>query len=116
MPYRVYAIQNGDGRFYIGLSDDVVRRINQHNVGDSRWTRGKGPWRLICQSEEMNLSDAHWELCGTHPALGTVTLRELLATWVVHDLGHVAQIARVMSKQYSDTVGPWKAYLPVLNR
>jgi putative endonuclease len=56
--YRVYVIQNRDGKFYIGLSDDVDRRINQHNVGDSRWTRRKGPWTLIWQSEEMNLSDA----------------------------------------------------------
>jgi hypothetical protein len=42
VPYRVYVTQNGDARFYIGLSDDVVRRINQHNVGISRWTRGEG--------------------------------------------------------------------------
>ena len=56
--YRVYVIQNREGKFYIGLSDDVGCRINQHNVGDSRWTRGKGPWTLIWQSEEMNLSDA----------------------------------------------------------
>jgi putative endonuclease len=56
--YHVYVIQNRDGKFYIGLSDDVDRRINQHNVGDSRWTRRKGPWTLIWQSEEMNLSDA----------------------------------------------------------
>jgi len=56
--YRVYVVQNHKGRFYVGLSDDVERRINQHNAGDSRWTRGKGPWILIWQSAEMNLSDA----------------------------------------------------------
>jgi putative endonuclease len=56
--YRVYVIQNREGRFYIGLSDDIGRRINQHNIGDSRWTRRRGPWVLIWQSEEMNLSDA----------------------------------------------------------
>ena len=48
---------NREGKYYIGLSDDVSRRINQHNFGDSRWTRGKGPWILIWQSGEMNLSD-----------------------------------------------------------
>ena len=58
VPYRVYVIQNPEGKFYVGLSDDVGRRIGQHNVGDSEWTRGKGPWILIWQSEEMNLSDA----------------------------------------------------------
>ena len=51
---------------------------------------------------------------GTHPALGPVTLEQLLATWVVHDLDHVTQIARVMAKQYTDEVGPWTAYLSVL--
>src|SRR5215471_1975141 len=56
--YRVYVIQNREGKFYIGLSDDIGRRINQHNIGDSRWTRRRGPWVLIWQSEEMNLSDA----------------------------------------------------------
>jgi len=49
-------------------------------------------------------------------AEGVVTLSQLLASWVVHDLGHIAQISRVMAKQYTDAVGPWKAYLPVLTR
>jgi DinB superfamily len=53
---------------------------------------------------------------GLHPELGRVTLRQLLATWVAHDLGHLAQAARVMAKQYVDEVGPWRAYLPVLTR
>jgi hypothetical protein len=60
------------------------------------------------------LSDAELALEGEHPELGTVTLRQLLATWVAHDLGHVAQTARVMAKQYREAVGPWRAYLPVL--
>lgn len=51
-----------------------------------------------------------------HPDLGEVKLKELLATWVVHDLGHISQITRVMAKQYHDEVGPWKAYLTILNK
>ena len=58
MPYRVYVIRNGEGKFYIGLSDDLDRRVNQHNSGKSKWTRDKGPWTLIWQSADMNLSDA----------------------------------------------------------
>ena len=54
------------------------------------------------------------ELPGEHPTLGRVTLRQLLAAWVVHDLGHVAQVARVMAKQYREEVGPWVPFLPVL--
>lgn len=63
---------------------------------------------------DMRLTRADLERRGRHPALGAVTLRELLATWVVHDLGHVAQIARVLAKRHSADVGPWRAYLPVL--
>lgn len=53
---------------------------------------------------------------GIHPAFGEVTLKQLLATWTAHDLGHLAQIARVMAKQYTEEVGPWKQYLPILTR
>ncbi len=60
------------------------------------------------------LTDAHLLLEGAHPALGTVTLRQLLACWVAHDLGHIVQMARVMAKQYRGEVGPWTAYLSVL--
>ena len=58
MAYRVYVIQNRTGKFYIGLSSDLERRIEQHNDGVSKWTRDKGPWRLIWQTTDMNLSDA----------------------------------------------------------
>lgn len=63
-----------------------------------------------------NLTDRELALEGEHPALGTVTLRQLLATWVAHDLSHIAQTMRVMAKRYRDEVGPWRAYLPILDR
>jgi uncharacterized damage-inducible protein DinB len=53
---------------------------------------------------------------GLHPELGPVTLGQLLATWVVHDLNHLGQIARVMARQYAPEVGPWIEYLPILTR
>jgi hypothetical protein len=62
----------------------------------------------------MRLTAADLARAGKHPSLGRVTLGQLLATWVTHDLGHLAQIARVMAKQYTAEVGPWNAYLPVL--
>jgi hypothetical protein len=62
------------------------------------------------------LTDTELALAGEHPEFGVVMLRELLATWVVHDLGHVAQATRVMAKQYQEAVGAWRAYLPILNR
>lgn len=63
-----------------------------------------------------HLTDTQLSLTGVHPAFGEVSLRQLLSTWVAHDLGHIAQTARVMAKQYRDAVGPWRAYLPVLDR
>jgi hypothetical protein len=63
-----------------------------------------------------NLGESQMELEGEHPEFGLVTLRQLLSTWVVHDLGHVAQVARVMAKQYKSAIGPWRAYLPVVDR
>lgn len=62
------------------------------------------------------LTERELALEGEHPELGRVTLRQLLATWVAHDLGHLAQVARVLAKQYRDAVGPWRAYLPILDR
>ncbi len=62
----------------------------------------------------LQISDAQLSATGIHPALGEANLRELLSTWVVHDLGHIAQISRVMAKQYQSEVGPWKAYLGIL--
>jgi len=64
----------------------------------------------------FNLSEADLDLEGRHPEFGSVTLRQLLATWVTHDLSHLAQVARVMAKRYREAVGPWKKYLSVLNR
>jgi uncharacterized damage-inducible protein DinB len=63
---------------------------------------------------EMHLTGADLDRTGLHPALGEVTLGQLLATWVVHDLDHVGQIARTMAKAYAGAVGPWSAYLSIL--
>jgi hypothetical protein len=63
-----------------------------------------------------NLDDARLALEGEHPKFGAVTLRQLLATWVAHDLGHLVQVSRVMAKQYRDAIGPWREYLSVMDR
>ena len=64
----------------------------------------------------FELDDEKLSLTGIHPKFGDVTLRQLLAAWVVHDLGHIAQCARVMAKQYHDAIGPWTEYLPIVTR
>ena len=62
------------------------------------------------------LTDHQLDLEGEHPELGCVTLRQLLATWVAHDLGHLSQLTRVMAKQYRDAIGPWRRYLGIMER
>ncbi|HSS75986.1 MAG TPA: DinB family protein [Thermoanaerobaculia bacterium] len=69
----------------------------------------------LVELRALKLSREKLERTGEHPELGVVTLRQLLATWVVHDLDHVGQIARVMAKAYADEVGPWRAYVSILN-
>ena len=78
---------------------------------------------IFAQLREQNLEELNKLILtpellvkrGTHPELGEVTLKQLLATWVVHDLGHIRQVVRVMAKQYSEEVGSWKAYLSILD-
>jgi hypothetical protein len=100
-PYDRFAqFRDSQGKSLAELLDEF-ERVRAENVATlSRW----------------KLTDAQLAMEGEHPAFGPVTLRQLLATWVAHDLGHVAQAARVMAKQYREAVGPWRAYLPVLDR
>jgi hypothetical protein len=70
--------------------------------------------RNLAELREMGLGEEDLRRTGRHPDFGEVTLGQLLAAWVVHDLDHVAQIARTMAKVYADAVGPWAAYLSIL--
>jgi uncharacterized damage-inducible protein DinB len=70
----------------------------------------------VARLESLQLSQSDLQRRGRHPELGTVTLGQLLATWVAHDLNHLGQIARVMGRQYRTAVGPWLEYLPLLQR
>jgi hypothetical protein len=78
---------------------DEFARLRSENLGELR---------------AFHLRQEDLQLRGRHPALGEVTLSELLATWVTHDLTHLHQISRVMAHQYREAVGPWSAYLGVL--
>lgn len=115
-------------RARIILDQGANRRFEPYDrFAQVRESKGKSLAQLLDEFENLraeniatlrgwNLSDTELALEGEHPELGPVTLRQLLAAWVVHDLGHVAQTARVLSKRYRETVGPWRAYLPVLER
>jgi hypothetical protein len=86
------------GRSLSGLLDEF-ERLRRENLDRLR---------------ARDLQAQHLDLQGTHPALGPVTLRQLLATWTAHDLSHIAQITRVMARRYKEDVGPWAEYLSVM--
>jgi hypothetical protein len=104
------------------------RRFERYDrFAQYRESAGRSVEELLAELEQLraanlaelrgwSLTPAQLALTGGHPEFGPVTLEQLLATWVAHDLGHVAQTARVLAKQYRDAVGPWIAYLPVLTR
>jgi hypothetical protein len=71
--------------------------------------------RNLEELRALQLTPADLDRPGRHPELGPVTLRQLLATWTAHDLDHVMQISRVLGRQYSDEVGPWRAYLRIIS-
>jgi hypothetical protein len=70
--------------------------------------------RNVAELRELRLGDGDLGRAGRHPDFGEVTLGQLLAAWVVHDLDHVSQLARTMAKVYAEAVGPWAAYLSIL--
>jgi DinB superfamily len=65
--------------------------------------------------KSLHLSETDLDKKGVHPSLGQVTLRQLLSTWVIHDLTHIAQITRVMAKQYKEEMGPWTEFFRIMN-
>src|SRR4029077_14564070 len=68
----------------------------------------------LARLQALGLTDADLSRRGRHPEFGVVTMGQHLATWVAHDLGHISQIVRVMARQYSEAVGPWREYLSIL--
>lgn len=91
--------ENSKGKSLASLLDEFERRRSESLDTLRSW----------------KLADAELDLEGTHPEFGAVSLRQLLSTWVVHDLTHIRQIATTLASKYGDAVGPWKQYLSILN-
>jgi hypothetical protein len=68
----------------------------------------------IEQLRSMQITEADFDKTGLHPNLGVVTLRQLISTWVAHDLDHLGQISGIMARQYKEEVGPWREFLGIL--
>ncbi len=98
-PYdRLAQFRESQGKSLAGLLDELAR-LRSANLATLAGGR---------------LTDAELALEGIHPEFGPVSLRQLLATWVAHDLGHLVQVSRTMARQYQDAVGPWARYLSVM--
>jgi len=126
------------GHLIFGEMDDWiprVRRILEHQDsrafdpfdrrGFTSLIEGKGVGELLDQFaalrrqsletlRSLGLDEGKLDLPGQHPALGGVTMRQLLATWVVHDLNHINQVMRILSNEYREEVGPWRKFLSIL--
>jgi hypothetical protein len=114
-------------RLRIILENGETRPFNPFDrFAQSRESQGKSLEQLLDEFarlrneslttlQALNLQPQDFNRRGRHPALGTVTLSQLLATWAVHDLTHLHQLSRVMAYQYREAVGPWSAYLGVLH-
>lgn len=109
------------------LSDDDSHFEPFDRFAQFENSKGKSIHQLLNEFQELrirnldyfrslHIADADLNKTGIHPDFGEVTMRQLLATWVAHDLGHIAQISRVLAKQYKDEVGPWTAYLSILQK
>jgi hypothetical protein len=97
---RFAQFQNSIGKTLNELLDEFAK-LRRANLGTFK---------------SWNLQEKDLDKTGIHPEFGEVTLRQHLATWVTHDLGHIAQIARVMAKQYKEEAGPWVKYIGILSR
>lgn len=113
------------GRLNIILSDGDKHFIPFDRTAMFKESEGKSLHQLLDEFSELRinnleklrslkLSEDDLNRTGIHPAFGEVTLKQLLSTWTIHDLTHIAQITRVMAKQYKEAIGPWIAYFRVL--
>lgn len=93
------------------LNEDQKKSVEEL-LKDFKEIRAKN----LKELKSLQIDDSKLSKKGIHPELGETNLKELLSTWVVHDLGHISQISRVMAKQYKSEVGPWIEYLGILKR
>jgi hypothetical protein len=115
MPRARMVLQFGESQAFEpfdrwGQEREIQGRSLEQSLDDFSRLRSEN----LDELRALNLRQQDLELRGRHPALGTVTLSELLAAWAIHDLTHLHQISRILAHQYRDAVGPWEKYLGVL--
>lgn len=115
IPRVEHLLRHGDAVPFPPFDREAMFAASQGmSLRDLLETFGRLRARNLDRLVALGVTDADLARHGRHPEFGVVTLGQHLATWVAHDLGHVGQIVRVMARQYSETVGPWRAYLSIL--
>ncbi len=114
MPRVRIILENGDARPFDPFDRFAQRESEDKSLGQLLDEFSRLRRENLAALQALNLQPQDLIRRGKHPALGAVTLSELLATWAVHDLTHLHQLSRVMAHQYRDAVGPWSVYLGVL--
>ncbi|OXS73991.1 hypothetical protein B1B04_10265 [Lysinibacillus sp. KCTC 33748] len=116
MPRLEFILKEGEGKAF--PSFDRYAHLHKENKDSIKQALldFKGIRALNINKLQTQLKPLHLEWKGYHPDFGVVKVRELLSTWVVHDLTHIAQIVRVMANRYTTDVGPWSEYLGILKR
>jgi len=117
IPRARIILEHGDSRPFVPF-DRLAQfgRFKRRSMDELLGMFGEARAANVHTLREMEITPEQLDLPGMHPELGRVTLGQLLATWVVHDLDHIAQVAEGMAKPYDAAVGPWKEYLPILGR
>ena len=130
-PYDIVGhLIHGEHTEWMGRLDVILNKEDKHFIPFDRTamfkeSEGKNLQQLLKEFaalrknnleklRSLHLTEEDLDKTAIHPVFGEVTLRQLLSTWTVHDLTHIAQITRVMAKQYKDAIGPWIKYFRVL--
>ncbi|HUS03833.1 MAG TPA: DinB family protein [Chitinophagaceae bacterium] len=130
-PYDIVGhLIHGEHTDWMGRLDTILHKEDKRFVPYDRFAQfkeseGKDLQQLLSafkqlrkdnlqKLKDLKLTDTDLDKTGIHPSFGEVTLRQLLSTWTIHDLTHIAQITRVMAKQYKEAIGPWLTYFLVL--
>jgi len=115
MPRVEHILRHGDAVTFTPFDRHAMFEISKGRTLDELLDEFAGLRREnLVTLDALRLTEADLDRRGRHPEFGVVTMRQHLATWVAHDLGHISQVVRVMARQYTDAVGPWTAYLSIL--
>jgi len=115
IPRLQMILEDGESKTFLPFDrfahlDQEAKKSMKERISEFKKLREQN----IIKLKELVNPETHLELTGVHPAFGVVKVRELISTWVVHDVTHMAQIVRVMAKRYQTDVGPWREYLGIL--